>query len=56
MNYFTEGIWLNMNDKKILERELKLLEKLKHIIIDDKQDFVDKMINNIKSELNKYEK
>ena len=44
-----------MSDKKILQTELKLLEKLKHIIIEDKQDFVDNMINNIKKELNKYE-
>lgn len=45
-----------MNDKKILETELKLLEKLKHIIVVDKQDFVNTMINDIKKELSKYEK
>ncbi|MGM9834700.1 MAG: hypothetical protein ACI31M_02845 [Bacilli bacterium] len=45
-----------MNNKKILQRELELLEKLKHIIIEDKQEFVDNMITNIKKELNKYEK
>ncbi len=45
-----------MNDKKILERELKLLEKLKHIIVEDKQEFVNTMMNDIRRELNKYEK
>ena len=45
-----------MNNKKVLQTEFKLLEKLKHIIIEDKQDFVDNMINNIKSELNKYDR
>lgn len=45
-----------MNNKKILQTELRLLEKLKHIIIEDKQDFVDNMIENIKSELKKYER
>ena len=45
-----------MNNKKILQTELKLLEKLKDIIIEDKQDFVDNMINNIKSELNKHDR
>ena len=44
-----------MNDKKILKRELQLLQKLKHIIIEDKQDFVESMINDIKRELNKYD-
>ena len=43
-------------NKKILERELALLQKLKHIIIEDKQDFVESMINDIKEELNKYER
>ena len=37
-----------MDNKKVLQTELKLLEKLKHIIIEDKQEFVDNMIENIK--------
>ena len=45
-----------MNNKKVLQTELKLLQKLKHIIIEDKQEFVNQMIANIKSELKKYEK
>lgn len=45
-----------MYNKKILETELRLLEKLKHIIVVDKQDFVNTMINDIRRELNKYEK
>lgn len=45
-----------MNNRKILQTEIKLLEKLKHIIVDDKQEFVDDMINNIKKELNKYDR
>lgn len=45
-----------MSNKKILQTELRLLEKLKDIIIEDKQQFVENMISNIKKELNKYEK
>lgn len=45
-----------MNNKKVLQTELRLLEKLKDIIIEDKQQFVENMISNIKKELNKYEK
>lgn len=45
-----------MNDKKILETELRLLEKLKRIIVDDKQELVNTMISDIRRELNKYEK
>ena len=45
-----------MSNKKILQTELRLLEKLKDIIIEDKQDFVNSMITNIKKELSKYEK
>ena len=45
-----------MHNKKILETELRLLEKLKHIIVDDKQELVNTMISDIRRELNKYEK
>lgn len=45
-----------MMSKKILQTELRLLEKLKDIIIEDKQQFVENMITNIKRELSKYEK